>query len=67
MSLCIWYHINALELVGGIASLLASENPRSRMLSPCRGFPFTLVLLVPEAIERPHDWVHCQLNNAVSY
>nr|DAY23291.1 MAG TPA: hypothetical protein [Caudoviricetes sp.] len=30
MSLCIWYHINALESVGGIASRLASENPRSR-------------------------------------
>ena len=57
MSLCIWYHINALELVGGIASRLASENPRSRMFSPCRGFPFVVWLLVPEAVESPHDRV----------
>lgn len=67
MSLCIWYHINALELVGGIASLLSSENPRSRMLSPCRGFPFIVWLLVPEAVERPHNRVHSQLNGAVAY
>lgn len=67
MSLCIWYHINALELVGGITSRLARENPRSRMFSPCRGFPFIVGLLVPEAVERPHDRVHCQLNNAVAY
>lgn len=58
MSLCIWYHINALELVGGIASRLSSENPRSRMFSPCRGFPFIVGLLVPEAVERPHNRVH---------
>ena len=67
MSLCIWYHINALELVGGIASRLASENPRSRMFSPCRGFPFIVWLLVPEAVERPHNRVHSQLNNTVTY
>ena len=67
MSLCICYHINALELVGGIASRLSSENPRSRMFSPCRGFPFIVWLLVPEAIERPHNRVHCQLNGAVTY
>lgn len=66
MSLCIWYHIKALELVGGIASRLASENPRSRMFSPCRGFPFIVWLLVPEAIECPHNRVHCQLNGAIT-
>lgn len=66
MSLCICYHIKALELVGGIASRLSSENPRSRMLSPCRGFPFIVGLLVPEAVERPHDWVHSQLNDAIA-
>lgn len=67
MSLCIWYHINALELVGGISSRLARENPRSRMLSPCRGFPFIVGLLVPEAVESPHNRVHSQLNGAVAY
>lgn len=67
MSLCILYHINALELVGGIANHLASENPRSRMFSPCRGFPFIVWLLVPEAIERPHNRVHSQLNCAIAY
>lgn len=67
MSLCIHYHINALELVGGIASRLASENPRSRIFSPCRGFPFIVGLLAPEAVESPHNRVHCQLNNAVAY
>ena len=67
MSCCIWYPINALELVGGIASPLASENPRSRMFSPCRGFPFIVGLLVPEAVESPHDRVHSQLNGAVAY
>lgn len=67
MSLCICYHINALELVGGIVSHLANENPRSRMFSPCRGFPFIVWLLVPEAVENPHNRVHSQLNNTVAY
>nr|DAK24721.1 MAG TPA: hypothetical protein [Caudoviricetes sp.] len=37
------------------------------MFSPCRGFPFIVGLLVPEAIERPHNRVHCQLNGTVTY
>nr|DAM33631.1 MAG TPA: hypothetical protein [Caudoviricetes sp.]DAR75866.1 MAG TPA: hypothetical protein [Caudoviricetes sp.]DAX80104.1 MAG TPA: hypothetical protein [Caudoviricetes sp.] len=38
------------------------------MFSPCRGFPFYVCLgLVPEAIERPHDRVHSQLNGTVTY
>nr|DAR09619.1 MAG TPA: hypothetical protein [Caudoviricetes sp.] len=28
------------------------------MFSPCRGFPFIVGLLVPEAVESPHNRVH---------
>ena len=60
MSLCIWYHITALELVGGIASPWLAKTPGLGCSVLAGGFPFYVCLgLVPEAIERPHKRVHC--------